>query len=242
MEKKWKKMVFSISVAVLCGLPVGVLQAAARPITITADVLAYDGETRVATADGNVYIRQGETGLTGQHAIYNIKTDVAEVSGNACIVQPDLQVRAAKIEAYQKNHIIAAGNVQAVKGDKRLQGARVDYYIDRNYGIITGHAFLEAQGAKIWANRIEAWLQEVRAVGTGKVRVESSKNQLSATGNMATYTQTPGKNDGILNLTGNVHAVQKVNIVQGPAVQVRAADKSVRTFGRSTLVLIPKDA
>ena len=53
------------------------------------------------------------------------------------------------------------------------------------------------------------------------------------------YTQTPGQNDGVIHLTGNVNATQNGNSLNGDNVDIRLADNSVQTRSRSTIVIVP---
>ena len=134
---------------------------------------------------------------------------------------------------------MATGSVRGVYSDKKVNGDKVEYYLDQNYGIVSGNGYLEAQGSQMWADHIDAWFKEVRAVGQGNVHIESPADSLTAYATQAVYTQTPNVHDGVIHLTGDVHATQKGNSLNGDNVVIRLADNSVQTMSRSTVVILP---
>ena len=83
------------------------------------------------------------------------------------------------------------------------------------------------------ADHIDAWFKQIKAIGTGNVHIESPAENLVAYANQAVYTQTPGQNDGVVHLTGNVNATQNGNSLNGDNVDIRLADNSVQTRSRS---------
>ena len=91
----------------------------------------------------------------------------------------------------------------------------------------------------MWADHIDAWFKQIKAIGTGNVHIESPAENLVAYANQAVYTQTPGQNDGVIHLTGNVNATQNGNSLNGDNVDIRLADNSVQTRSRSTIVIVP---
>lgn len=149
--------------------------------------------------------------MTGNKAVYNLKTAEADMEGNVSIQQPDMQLNADKVHSTNKNYVVATGSVRGVYDDKKVNGDKVEYYLDQDYGIVTGNGYLEAQGSQMWADHIDAWFKQIKAVGTGNVHIESPAENLVAYANQAVYTQTPGQNDGVIHLTGNVNATQNGN-------------------------------
>lgn len=208
-------------------------------VSVTADTLTYDGKTQVATATGNVVIVRDQATMTGNKASYNLKTAEADMEGNVAVQQPDMQLNADKIHSTNRNYIVATGSVRGVYSDKKVNGDKVEYYLDQNYGIVSGNGYLEAQGSQMWADHIDAWFKEVRAVGQGNVHIESPADSLTAYATQAVYTQTPNVHDGVIHLTGDVHATQKGNSLNGDNVVIRLADNSVQTMSRSTVVILP---
>ena len=59
-------------------------------VSVTADTLEYNGKTQVATATGNVVIVRDQATMTGNKAVYNLKTAEADMEGNVSIQQPDI--------------------------------------------------------------------------------------------------------------------------------------------------------
>ncbi|WP_083615778.1 LptA/OstA family protein [Megasphaera cerevisiae] len=232
-----------VLVAVIMGImlmPVSGSIAADNPaVSVTADALEYNGKTQVATATGNVVIVREQATMTGDKAIYNLKTAEADMEGNVSVQQPEMNLTASKLHSANRNYVIATGDVRGVYGDKKVNGDQVEYYLDQDYSIVTGHGYLEAQGSQMWADHISAWFKQIKAVGTGNVHIESPADSLTAYANQAVYNQTPGSNDGVIHLTGDVHATQNGNSLTGNNVQIRLADNSVQTMSRSTIVIVP---
>lgn len=220
-------------------LGIGAEDAHTSSVSVTADTLMYDGKTQVATATGNVVIVRDQAIMTGNKASYNLKTAEADMEGNVAVQQPDMQLNADKIHSTNRNYIVATGSVRGVYSDKKVNGDKVEYYLDQNYGIVSGNGYLEAQGSQMWADHIDAWFKEVRAVGQGNVHIESPTDSLTAYATQAVYTQTPNVHDGVIHLTGDVHATQKGNSLNGDNVVIRLADNSVQTMSRSTVVILP---
>lgn len=208
-------------------------------VSVTADTLEYNGKTQVATATGNVVIVRDQATMTGNKAVYNLKTAEADMEGNVSVQQPDMQLNADKVHSTNKNYVVATGSVRGVYGDKKVNGDKVEYYLDQDYGIVTGNGYLEAQGSQMWADHIDAWFKQIKAIGTGNVHIESPAENLIAYANQVVYTQTPGQNDGVVHLTGNVNATQNGNSLNGDNVDIRLADNSVQTRSRLTIVIVP---
>ena len=238
-QKRCMKILAAVMVSAML-LPAAVTIAADNPsVSVTADKLEYNGKTQIAKATGNVVIIRDQATLTGNVATYNLKTAEADMEGNVTAQQPDMHMTADKLHSTNRNYLIATGNVKGVYGDKKVNGDQVEYYLDQDHGIVTGHGYLEAQGSQMWADHINAWFKQIKAVGTGNVHIESPAENLVAYANQAVYTQTPGQNDGVIHLTGNVNATQNGNSLNGDNVDIRLADNSVQTRSRSTIVIVP---
>ena len=163
-------------------------------VSVTADTLEYNGKTQVATATGNVVIVRDQATMTGNKAVYNLKTAEADMEGNVSIQQPDMQLNADKVHSTNKNYVVATGSVRGVYDDKKVNGDKVEYYLDQDYGIVTGNGYLEAQGSQMWADHINAWFKQIKAVGTGNVHIESPAETSSLMPTRPSTTQTPGQN------------------------------------------------
>lgn len=230
-----------LTVAVLA-VPVTVSTAATQSaVSVTADKLQYDGKTQIATAQGNVIITRDQATMTGATALYNLKTAEADLDGGVTVEQPDMHVTAQKLHSTNKNYVVATGDARGIYGDKKLNGDQVEYYLDEDHGIVSGNGYMEAQGSQMWADHIDAWTKKISAVGTGNVHIESPKDNLTAYAERAEYMQTPGVNDGIINLFDNVYATQNGSSLNGDNLQIRLADNSAQAMSRSTLIIMPQN-
>ncbi len=234
-----KKKIYAALTAV-CILSLPILAAENLPISITADTLEYDGKTGEAVASGNVVVIRDQQRLTAPAANFNVKTESGRFTGGVVMTGPELNMTAAEVELHNRNQVIARGGVQAQREDKKLAGDVVEYNMETEYGTAAGNAFAESEGTSLWADSIQAWMKEVRAVGEGHVRIVSEEHQLTATGDRATYTQTPNKNDGVVFLSGNAKAVQNGNTLESPELEIHMDNNSAKTNGRSTLVVTPQ--
>ncbi len=74
------------------GLPGGAKIDRKTPVLLTADKMAYDRNTEVVTASGNVEISQGARILKADSVSYNQKTGVVRAEGNISITEPTGEV------------------------------------------------------------------------------------------------------------------------------------------------------
>lgn len=219
--------------------PVAPGQAAGSPVELAAEAIEYDTAQGVAIATGGVRITRDNVVMTGDKAEYNTKTQEALVTGNVKVVQGDATLTADQVQAYQNNHIVATGGVVLVKADSQLTGPRLDYYTDREYAIVGGGARLTTQDAVMTADKIEAFIAEDRAVGTGNVHIVSDTRKLDATADQATYYSAK-TGQGRVVLTGNARAVQDGNVLTGNTLTVYLDDKAMDAQGRTRLVIKPQ--
>ncbi|ERT60506.1 LPS ABC transporter substrate-binding protein LptA [Megasphaera vaginalis (ex Srinivasan et al. 2021)] len=242
MKRKLRDIYKAVTAAAFLTVPLVAAWAAGPSISVTADRLSYDGKTQVATASGNVVIVRDQTTMTGDTAVYHLKTAEADVEGNVAVEQPDMHLTANKLHSTNRNYVVATGDVKGVYQDKKVNGDQVEYYLDQDRSVVTGNGYLEAQGSQMWADHIDGWFKSIKAVGTGNVHIESPQERLSAYSDQATYTQTPGVNDGVIYLQGNVQASQNGSSLVGDKVQIRLADHSAQTMSRSTIVIVPNES
>ena len=78
-------------------------------VSVTADTLEYNGKTQVATATGNVVIVRDQATMTGNKAVYNLKTAEADMEGNVAVQQPNMQ----PLNNIEKN-VVYSGSKQNV--------------------------------------------------------------------------------------------------------------------------------
>lgn len=231
MNKRWIKPA-ALALFVMTTWSVGAVDT-----TITADTLTYNGNEDTAQAKGNVVITRGTAKMTGAEGIYHFADQSATLSGSVSYVDGATSLTAATVTAYADQSLAASGGVEMHAEDRTLRGATVTYRPSDGYGTIDGNAYLAVPGTEMTAGHVEAYVNEIRMIGTGGVSLSHPAQAFTATADAITYTQTPGADDGFAVLTGNAHAVQNGNTLNGPALEVRLKEQAVETKGRSTLVI-----
>lgn len=230
---------FYTALAVLA-IALGV-QGAAMADDITADVLTYDGNTKVVTAKGDVVIHanQGAT-ITGSNGEYHFEDRSAFLEGGVHYVKDQTTLYADKMYLYQDKTARGIGSVNFHDElEKRtLKGDDVMYNPDTGFGKIEGNGYLESPDGILQAPHIEGNMKQVKVVATGGVNLSSSLHNAVGYGDQAVYTRTGANGtDGKLVLTGNAWVNQNGNSFNGPELVLRDEDKVVETTGRSTIVI-----
>ncbi|WP_296097710.1 LptA/OstA family protein [Dialister sp.] len=217
------------------------VQGMAMADDITADVLTYDGNTKVVTAKGDVVIHanQGAT-ITGSNGEYHFEDRSAFLEGGVNYVKDQTTLYADKMYLYQDKTARGIGSVNFHDGlEKRtLKGDDVMYNPDTGFGKIEGNGYLESPDGILQAPHIEGNMKQVKVVATGGVNLSSSLHNAVGYGDQAVYTRTGANGtDGKLVLTGNAWVTQNGNSFNGPELVLRDEDKVVETTGRSTIVI-----
>ena len=217
------------------------VQGMAMADDITADVLTYDGNTKVVTAKGDVVIHanQGAT-ITGSNGEYDFEDRSAFLEGGVNYVKDQTTLYADKMYLYQDKTARGIGSVNFHDGlEKRtLKGDDVMYNPDTGFGKIEGNGYLESPDGILQAPHIEGNMKQVKVVATGGVNLSSSLHNAVGYGDQAVYTRTGANGtDGKLVLTGNAWVTQNGNSFNGPELVLRDEDKVVETTGRSTIVI-----
>lgn len=217
------------------------VQGMAMADDITADVLTYDGNTKVVTAKGDVVIHanQGAT-ITGANGEYHFEDRSAFLEGGVNYVKDQTTLYADKMYLYQDKTARGIGSVNFHDGlEKRtLKGDDVMYNPDTGFGKIEGNGYLESPDGILQAPHIEGNMKQVKVVATGGVNLSSSLHNAVGYGDQAVYTRTGANGTGgKLVLTGNAWVTQNGNSFNGPELVLRDEDKVVETTGRSTIVI-----
>lgn len=217
------------------------VQGMAMADDITADVLTYDGNTKVVTAKGDVVIHanQGAT-ITGANGEYHFEDRSAFLEGGVNYVKDQTTLYADKMYLYQDKTARGIGSVNFHDGlEKRtLKGDDVMYNPDTGFGKIEGNGYLESPDGILQAPHIEGNMKQVKVVATGGVNLSSSLHNAVGYGDQAVYTRTGANGtDGKLVLSGNAWVTQNGNSFNGPELVLRDEDKVVETTGRSTIVI-----
>ncbi len=229
-----KYMLASAALAFLC------VFGAASAEDITADVLTYNGKTKVATAVGHVVIHgsEGET-VTGDHGEYRFGDRSAYLTGTVHYQKGSSTMDADTIHVAQDKTVTGTGGVHAYDAENKrtLRGDLVAYNSETGYSLVEGNGFVETPDGQMTAPRIEGNAKEIRMEAVGGVNFESKTHDIIGSGEKAVYTKTPDKEDGKVVLTGNARATQHGNTFEGPELIFTAENNLVRTNGRSTLVI-----
>lgn len=227
--------------AAAAALFIALAQAApASADDISADVLTYNGETKIATARGHVVIHANEGAeMTGDAGEYHFEDRSAVLSGNVRYVKGKSTMTAETVHAGGDKTLTGTGHVVMYDGEaeRTVKGDRVLYNPDTGYSKVEGNGFISTPDGSLSAPVIEGNSKEIRLTASGGVTFESEAHQLTGSGDQAVYTKSPGADDGKVVLTGNAEAEQNGNTFYGPELIFTMADNSVKTNGRSTLVI-----
>ena len=190
---------------------------------ITADVLTYDGKTKVVSAKGNVVIHANEGAtITGTNGEYHFEDRSAFLEGGVKYVKEQSTLTAEKMYLYKDRTARGIGSVDFVD----LSEHRILRGDDVMYNAATGFG------------KIEGNLKQIKVVATGGVDLTSTTNNAVGYGDQAVYTRS-GRDgtDGKMVLSGNAWVEQNGNTFEGPELVLRDADKVVETTGRSTITI-----
>jgi len=195
-----------------------------KPVDISGDVIEYDSTTGIMVATGSVKMTQENAVVTGAKAEYNSKKKEGRVTGGAHLVKEDIDMTSDSVTSLDENHIVAAGNVVMKKNDSTLYGPQVDYFSDKQYAIVNSNARLVNPDGTMTSDKLEVYMAEKRAIGTGNAHVISQTKNLDATGEVATYYGAEGQQGKIV-LSGNAVAVQDGNTLRGKTLTLYLDDK-----------------
>lgn len=232
-----KRTITTLFTFLVCLLaPVAIHAEGTGQFEVAADVIDYDSAGGIVTARGNVSINRGNAVMTGQNALYNTKSQEAELTGGVKVVQEGTDITAAVVHSYNNERISASGDVLLIKGENTLTSEVVDYYPDREYAFVPGNAKLVTADAVLTSSAMEAYLAENRVIATGNVHIVSDKHDIDSTSDEAVYY---GEKDGQgrIVLNGNARAVQQGNVLTGAQLTIRLGDKAMEAQGRTKLVI-----
>lgn len=207
---------------------------------ISADVLTYNGQTKVATAQGNVVIHANEGAtMTGASGEYHFEDGSAYLTGGVHYVKGTSTMSADTVHVLGDKTILGTGSVDLYDGEgqRTVRGDQVTYNPDTGYSKVDGNGYVSTPDGSLTAQLIEGNAKEIRFTASGGVQFQSETHQLTGSGDQAVYTKSPDKEDGKVVLTGNAHAVQNGNAFDGPELIFELSDNFVQTRGRSTLVI-----
>lgn len=213
---------------------------AASADEIMADMLTYNGKTKVVTAEGHVVLHGNEGAtMTGERGEYHFEDRSAYLTGKVHYAKGESTMDADTVHLSQDKTVTGTGGVSAYDAENKrtLRGDTVSYNSETGYGRVEGNGFVETPDGSMTAPLIEGNSKEIRVVATGGVNFESKAHKIVGSGDEAVYTKTPDKEDGKVVLTGNARATQNGNTFEGPELVFTAEDNMVETRGRSKLVI-----
>ncbi|QDR82058.1 LptA/OstA family protein [Sporomusa termitida] len=214
--------------------------AANTPVEIAAESIEYDAASGLMTATGGVRITQGQAVMTGDRAQYNTKSQEGHLTGGVQAVSQDATLTAAEVKTYNNNtRLVAWGGAVLTKGEQRLTGPRIEYITTTQYALVPENAKIEMPDGTMTANKIEAFIPENRATGTGSVHIVSPARKLDAIADTATYYGEPQGQSKVV-LSGNARAVQDGNILTGETLTLHLDEKAMGAQGRTKLVITPQ--
>ena len=211
------------------------------PVEIEADVISYDSAKGKMQAEGNVKITQGNSIATAQKAEYDMNTADGYLSGGVNAVKDDSKIIANEVYLYDSsNRILAKGSVIVTRGENRVMGPIVDYYVSRGYVKVPSNARIENKDGIVTSDNLEAYLDDQKVTALGNVHVVSSVHELDAVADKANYFGLPKEQSKII-FTGNARVIQRGNTVTGHLLTVDLNDNSVKAEGdRPKVIFTPK--
>lgn len=199
---------------------------------ITADVLTYDGKTKVVSAKGNVVIHANEGAtITGTNGEYHFEDRSAFLEGGVKYVKEQSTLTAEKMYLYKDRTARGIGSVDFVDLSEHriLRGDDVMYNAATGFGKIEGNGYLETADGTLSAPHIEGNLKQIKVVATGGVDLTSTTNNAVGYGDQAVYTRS-GRDgtDGKMVLSGNAWVEQNGNTFEGPELVLVMRTRSSR--------------
>lgn len=187
-------------------------QVSLSATTLTADYReteTRDMEIWRVAADGNVVIDSRETKAYGDHAVYDIDSGTAVMTGGDLkLVSPDQTVTARKKFEYwvANGKLVATGDAKVVRADDMLEAEKISAIFTEN-----------EQGERV--------LQTLEAVGN--VVITTPEEVL--TGRRGTYDAASNKAE----ITGNVKIRRGQNVLEGEKATVDLNTNVSTMFGGS---------
>jgi lipopolysaccharide export system protein LptA len=165
-----------------------------RSDTLTARYTDAQGMTDITTltAEGHVTINSPPYVATGEHAVYDVKTGNAVMTGGnlKIVTGSDVLTARDKIEFFgAENKMTATGDATAVRGDDVLKAAALNaYFVKDATGKMTaskitgaGNIVLKTAKETATADNGVYDIPSQTAVLTGKVRILQGENWLEGT-------------------------------------------------------------
>lgn len=221
MKKKHIALLAALACTLLSagqGLAAG---TGSTPAELDADTVEYDMTTGVITATDNVLMKQGETRIAGQRAVYNSKTQQGTVTGGVIAVRGDMRVTCQEVISDGQEHMKAIGGVHGTENDRSFTGEQVDYFPQQNdYVLMEQGGIVSNQDGTFTAARMEGWMKDDHYIGTGSAHLVSPARNMEAGGDRMEYF---GQDQGRVVSEGNAWAVQDNNTMRSNRITIYLA-------------------
>ncbi len=195
--------------------------AGSEPAELDADTVEYDMTTGVIQATDNVLMKQGDTHIAGQRAVYNTKTQQGTVTGGVIAVRGAMRMTCQEVIADGREHIRATGDVHGTENDKSFSSEQVDYFPQQNdYVLMEQGGVVSDRDGTFTAARMEGWLKDEHYVGTGSAHLVSPARNMEAGGARMEYF---GQDRGRVVAEGNAWAVQDNNTMHSNRITIYLA-------------------
>lgn len=202
----------------LLGLGGSAAYAQVQPSDLSADMVEYNSDLGTAKAAGNVLLKRGTLKISGNSAMYNMKSQEAWVQGNVIVIENDVKITCESIKSNGQGHMSADGNVQGKMPKRSFQTEHLEYYpMQRGYVMMPSGGSITHEDGTFSANQLEGWLDDSHYVGTGNAHIVSSSRNMEAGGEVMDYN---GTENGKLVVTGNAWAYQENNTLKGNRITV----------------------
>jgi lipopolysaccharide export system protein LptA len=212
----------------------GNVRAVRGELAVYADTLTAfyrekeDGTTEIfrLTADGDVRLTSKTETLFGDHAVYEMDTEVVTVTGKALRVETPKEVVTARdsLEYWEKEQLVVArGDAEVVQGDKRVKADTLTGHLTKDTDGSSKLSTVEADGNVRLASPTEFAsansavydLSTELAILTGAVKVTRGKSQLN--GDRAEVNMKTGVSRLLADTGERVHTLITPSEASAPA-------------------------
>ncbi|MFA6074659.1 MAG: LptA/OstA family protein [Negativicutes bacterium] len=209
-----------------------------EPVEITADTMTYNTKTNIATADGNVVMTQGTAEITGKHVEYNSQTKDGLVTGGVIAKKDDATLTCSQVQIVKQEQVIATGNVVAIRQGYQFNSERLEFFVKEERIFAPVASVITTKDGTLHSGQLEYFLKTKLGKAYKGVKIFSPARQITATSETATYQG--GENATVL-LSGNAHAVQNGNTLDGDELRYYMAENSFVADGKTKVVYYPAE-
>lgn len=238
MKKKLLAMVF-----LACFTGAALVSAAQPNSEVTANEIEFDADTDTVIATGNVVIKKDNGIAKADKAVYNIKTEQGQLSGNVDAIREDVTIKCAQLDINTRNYIVASGgDVVITRAGDSLNAATVEYFDDRQFAQTQGDwaKLRKDDGSVITAEYISYDMKNGKAIADRDVKIDSPVRKLTGAGERAEYFEEKNGQDSIIILTGqNAWAIQDGNKISGQKLSFKTGKQEGEANGKVMMVIPP---